>query len=265
MSNTVLLIHGAWLNSRSWDAVKARYEAKGFTVVAPDWPYDDRSPEELRDEPDEKLAGLGIAEILDHYQRIIGQCPEEPILIGHSAGGVFVQHLLDRGLGVAGVAVDPAPTPGVALGPHAIVSALPVFLDPLSFRKVKHMSRRFFRNRFAQLVPGTQADAIYDRYIVPTPGKVYWDGVINKIKIDWANPQRPPLLLIGGSKDLIADAAMTKAIFNKQSRAPSVTELKIYDGRSHWTCLDPGWEEVADYALDWAERHAVAGTQSAAA
>src|SRR5258705_195842 len=42
MSNTVLLIHGAWLNSRSWDAVKARYEAKGFTVVAPDWPYDDR-------------------------------------------------------------------------------------------------------------------------------------------------------------------------------------------------------------------------------
>ena len=67
MSNTVLLIHGAWLNSRSWDAVKARYEAKGFTVVAPDWPYDDRSPEELRAEPDEKLAGLGIAEILDHY------------------------------------------------------------------------------------------------------------------------------------------------------------------------------------------------------
>src|SRR5688572_30244825 len=79
MSNTVLLIHGAWLNSRSWDAVKARYEARGFTVVAPDWPYDDRSPAELREMPDGKLAGLGIAEILDHYHRIIGQCPEEPI------------------------------------------------------------------------------------------------------------------------------------------------------------------------------------------
>ena len=87
MSNTILLIHGAWLNSRSWDAVKARYEAKGFTVVAPDWPYDDRSPEELRTEPDEKLAGLGVADILDHYDRIIGQCPEEPILIGHSSPG----------------------------------------------------------------------------------------------------------------------------------------------------------------------------------
>src|ERR671913_653572 len=147
MSNTVLLIHGAWLNSRSWDAVKARYEARGFTVVAPDWPYDDRSPEELREMPDEKLAGLGIGEILDHYDRIIRELPEEPILIGHSAGGVFVQHLLDRGLGVAGVAINPAPTPGIPLGPHAIVSALPVLLDPLSWRKAKAMSRKFFRNR----------------------------------------------------------------------------------------------------------------------
>ncbi|NJC06698.1 pimeloyl-ACP methyl ester carboxylesterase [Sphingomonas kaistensis] len=193
MSNTILLIHGAWLNSRSWEAVKARYEGRGFTVVAPDWPYDDRSPEELRDIPDDKLATLGIAEILDHYARIIGDCPQEPILIGHSAGGVFVQHLLDRGLGVAGVAIDPAPTPGVGLGPHAIVSALPVFFDWGSWKKAETMSRHFFRTRFAQLIPEGEADALYDRYIVPTPGKVYWDGIVHKTPIDWTNPQPRPV------------------------------------------------------------------------
>ena len=256
MSNTVMLVHGAWLNSSSWDAVKARYEARGFTVVAPDWPYDDRSPEELRDMPDEKLASLGIAEILDHYGHIIGECPEEPILIGHSAGGVFVQHLLDRGLGVAGVAIDPAPTPGVRLGPHAIVSALPVFFDWGSWKKAETMSRSYFRKRFAQLVPGDQANALYDRYIVPTPGKVYWDGIVHKTPIQWDNPERAPLLLIGGELDLIADASMTQAIYEKQKQAPSLTEIKIFPGRSHWTLLDPGWEDVADFALDWAVHNA---------
>ena len=255
MTKTIVLIHGAWLNSKSWEGFKARYEAKGFTVVAPDWPYDDRDPAELRAAPRPELARTGQRDILARFEQIIRALPEEPILIGHSAGGVFVQHLLDRGLGVAGVAIDPAPTPGVPLGPHAIVSALPIFLDPLSWRKTKHMSRRFFRNRFAQTAAKDQADALYDRYIVPTAGRVYWDGIVNRIRIDWANPQRAPLLLIGGEEDLIADAGMTRKIFHNQRQAPSLTGLHIFPGRSHWTCIDSGWEEVADLALDWAVRH----------
>jgi hypothetical protein len=49
---------------------------------------------------------------------------------------------------------------------------------------------------------------------------------------------------------------MTQAIYEKQKQAPSRTDLKIFPGRSHWTLLDPGWEEVADYALDWAVANA---------
>jgi pimeloyl-ACP methyl ester carboxylesterase len=256
MSKTIVLVHGAWLNSLSWEGFKARYEAQGYTVIAPDWPYDDRPPAELRSDPAPELARLGQRQIIAHFEGIIRALPEEPILIGHSLGGVFVQHLLDRGLGIAGVAIDPAPTPGVLLRPHAIFSALPVFIDPLSWRRAKTMSRTFFRTRFAQTAPKNQADALYDRYIVPTPGKVYWDGVVNTIKIRWDNPDRAPLLLIGGEVDLIADASMTEAIYRQQKKAPSKTELKIFPGRSHWTGIDAGWEDVADFALDWAVRNA---------
>ena len=263
MSKTIMLIHGAWLNSASWSGFKARYEAMGYSVIAPDWPYDDRSPAELRASPRPELAVTGQRDIVAHYERLIRSLPEEPILIGHSLGGVFVQHLLDRGLGVAGVAINPAPTPGVPLGPHAIVSALPVFRDLLSWRKTKSMSRAFFRNRFAQTAPKAKADLLYDRFIVPTPGRVYWNGVINPMKIDWTNPDRAPLLLIGGELDLIADASMTRRIFAKQNRAPSKTELRIFEGRSHWTCMDTGWEAVADAALEWATLHARAPRISA--
>lgn len=257
MTKTIMLIHGAWLNARSWENWKAYYEAKGYAVVTPNWPYDERSPAELRTNPHPELKKVGFLRILDHLEREVRALPEAPILMGHSAGGVFVQSLLDRGLGAVGVAIDPAPTTGVALGPHAIVSAFPVLGSLGSWGRVMHMSRKFFATRFAQTIPAGQSDALYDRYIVPTPGKLYWDGVVTKTgKLTWNNPKRAPLLLIGGGKDLIADASMTRAIFEHQRRAPSKTALHIFEDRSHWTCMDPGWESVADYALDWAVTNA---------
>lgn len=260
MTKTILLIHGAWLNGHSWKGFKDRYETRGYKVVAPSWPYDERSPAELRAKPAKELKNLSQKQIIDSYEHVIRGLDEPPILIGHSLGGVIVQHLLDRGLGAAGVAIDPAPTPGVPLGPQAIASALPVLGDPFSGGKVMRMSRKFFRTRFAQTLPADKVDEQYDRYIVPTPGKVYWNGVIGALPINWKNPQRAPLLLIAGGVDLIADASMTKAIYNKQKRAPTLTEFKLYPDRSHWTCLDAGWEEVADFSLDWAARNVRDGT-----
>ncbi len=239
MSKTIMLIHGAWLNAHAWEGFKARYEARGYTVIASSWPLDDRSPAELRASPNPALAKVGINELINHYDRLIRALGEPPILIGHSFGGTVTQHLLDRGLGAAGVAIDPAPTSGVLVGWQTIKSTFPVFFSWGSWRRVMTMSRKFFGTRFAQTVPPAQADAMYDRYIVPTAGKIYWDGLVSAAgKIRWAQ------------------AKMTKAMFEKQKQAPSNTELKIYPNRSHWTCIQPGWEEVADFALDWAAKNA---------
>ena len=127
MSKTVVLIHGAWLNAKSWEGFKARYEGQGYTVVAPDWPYDDRDPAALRADPDPRLKTLGQRQILDHYEAIIRGLPEEPILIGHSLGGVFVQHLLDLRLGVAsGISCPLHRTPirvAIAKVPKAAIGA----------------------------------------------------------------------------------------------------------------------------------------------
>ena len=38
--------------------------------------------------------------------------------------------------------------------------------------------------------------------------------------------------------------------------SPALTEYHEFAGRDHWTCGAPGWEEVADHALDWALTHA---------
>jgi CBS domain-containing protein len=43
----------------------------------------------------------------------------------------------------------------------------------------------------------------------------------------------------------------------------TVTEVKEFPGRAHLMPAQAGWEEVADYALDWAVRHAAADARRA--
>ena len=60
----------------------------------------------------------GSGEIVDHYERFVLALDEPPILIGHGIGGLVVQALLDRGLGICGVAVASAPIRGIWTLPY---------------------------------------------------------------------------------------------------------------------------------------------------
>ncbi|MGW7079889.1 hypothetical protein [Streptomyces sp. NPDC054866] len=41
----------------------------------------------------------------------------------------------------------------------------------------------------------------------------------------------------------------------KHYKSNTLTEIVEYPGRSHLMPAQDGWEEVADYALDWALSH----------
>ena len=110
----IMFVHGAWLSARSWENFSEFFKAHGFDVSAPEWPRKDGDVEELRESADE-IKGLGLTEVVDHYEEQIQNLDEDPILIGHSFGGLIVELLLDRGLGQAGVAMSPAPPKGITL------------------------------------------------------------------------------------------------------------------------------------------------------
>jgi hypothetical protein len=42
----------------------------------------------------------------------------------------------------------------------------------------------------------------------------------------------------------------------KHYKSNTITEVKEFQGRSHLMPAEKSWEEVADYALVWAEGHA---------
>lgn len=255
MSRTVMMIHGAWLTPASFDRFRERYEARGFACLAPPWPYMDRPIDQLRKDPDPRLARVTIGEIVDHYAAIVNTLPEPPILMGHSFGGLFVQLLLDRGLGAAGVAIDPGTPRGVLPGMDTMLSSMPVLLAWNGWNRVLTMQFETFASRFAQRLSPAEMRAAYDQYIVPAPGRLYWQAAAGMGNaLNYANPSRPPLLLIAGDEDRTIQPSMVDAAYRKHRKSPSLTEIEHFPGRTHWILNEPGWEEVADRAIEWATR-----------
>jgi hypothetical protein len=46
--------------------------------------------------------------------------------------------------------------------------------------------------------------------------------------------------------------AVTRREFKLEGKSKAMTGFKEFAGRSHYIVGQPGWEEVADFALDWA-------------
>ena len=128
--DTIVLIHGFWVTPRSWEHWITHYEAKGFKVLAPAYPGFEVEVEALNADPT-PIEALTVPEIIEHLESVVGGLDSPPILIGHSAGGVFTQILLDHGFGAAGVAINSAPTEGVKRVPLSQVKAtFPVLKNP---------------------------------------------------------------------------------------------------------------------------------------
>src|SRR5438094_5849924 len=131
-AETIVLIHGMWMTPLSWEHWVNHYTDRGHRVLAPAWPGLDKEPEELRRNPS-PLRGIDITGVVDHYDKIIRGLDRPPIIIGHSFGGIFTQLLLDRGLGVAGVAIGTGAPKGVVLLPASTLRAgLPALKNPFN-------------------------------------------------------------------------------------------------------------------------------------
>ncbi len=258
MTKTVLFIHGAWVGPACWDPFRSRFETAGYACIAPPWPYEDRPIAELRASPEPGLARLGIREIVDPYASVAAALPEPPVLVGHSFGGLFVQMLLDRGVGAAGVAIDPAPPRGVLPTPQAFRASFPVLRAWRGWRRVLTVSFESFRWGFLHDLPEDEQRPVYDAQTIPTPGRIFFQAgfaMFNRATaVDFGNGRRPPLLITAGERDRTVPAKMNRSNVKKYRRSTAVTDFHEFPDRSHWLIAEPGWEAVADFAIEWLDR-----------
>jgi pimeloyl-ACP methyl ester carboxylesterase len=70
------------------------------------------------------------------------------------------------------------------------------------------------------------------------------------MKVDFTRKGRAPLLFIAGGKDQIMPAKLNR--WNFEHYKSGLVAFHEFPERDHFTCGAPGWQKVADFAIDWA-------------
>jgi hypothetical protein len=170
------------------------------------------------------------------------------------------------------VAISPAQPKGVLTLPPAQARVASVALrNPANRHKAQMLTEKQFHYGFTNTLSQAESKPIYDRYAVPGPGRVLFQaGLANfnpnaASKINFKNDDRAPLMIMANGKDHTVPAASARATFKLQSKSKATTVLREYPDRPHLTAGVEGWEEIADYALDWTTHHLAPAKQAGVA
>ena len=256
MPTTVVFIHGLWLHADSWKPWVELFRSAGYDAIAPGWPGESSTVAESNAHP-ERLANVGINEVVEHYAKIIRTLPAKPIVIGHSFGGLVAQKLLGMGLASAAVALDPAQIRGVLPLPLAqLQSAFPVLGNPFNYRRAVPQTPKQFQGGFANAVSEKESNELHAKYHIPAPGRPLFEAAFANFNPRTAakvniKAQRGPLLITGGGKDRTVPESVSRAAFRLYRKAPTVTDYKVFPDRGHSLVVDSGWKEVANASLSW--------------
>jgi pimeloyl-ACP methyl ester carboxylesterase len=244
---TVVMTHGAFCGGWAFDLFRAPFEARGWTVLAPDLPGHGAAG---------GVAGLSMRDYAGALERLCAGLPERPVLLGHSLGGLVSQlaarQVRPRALvmlapsapwGVAGASIEEAATAfGVA------------FADPFWSGAVTP-DRGLMRSHSLDRTPKPLRDEILAR-LAPESGRA-----IREVLNWWLDPLMTtsvgigalpcPSLAMVGERDVVHSPATVR-----QTAARVGAACYVLPGMSHWLIGEEGWERVADQVLGWLETEA---------
>ncbi|NVO21320.1 MAG: alpha/beta hydrolase [Bacteroidetes bacterium] len=249
-SKTVVFLHGLFMNPKSWTKWVQYFQNKGYKCYTPAYPFHEGQPAELRQNIDPELGKLTLGDVIEKLEDFIGTLPDKPILIGHSMGGLAVQKLIELGLGVAGICLNPAPPKGVLSFKYSFLKANFPTINPLKGNTVCLPTPEWFHYAFCNTMSIEETLIEYAEFVVPESRNIPRSSTGQDGTLDFSKPHAP-LLIIAGEKDHIIPKSLNRRNAYSYTDRESVTDFKVFPGRTHYICGQKGWEEVADYIFGW--------------
>ena len=249
---TILFVHGAYCGAWIWaETFLPYFSSQGWDCFAVSLRGHGGS--------EGSLTWSTLADYVDDVEAAVGRVGEPVVLIGHSMGGLVVQHYLARAGKIAGVRaavmLAAVPPSGVASSAMHMSMMAPDLLWQLGLLQTlgpEAVSPRVIHRAF--LSKDAPLEAVQG--LLPKLQKES-----NRVATDLLAPpqptpppldQRPPILVMGGD----ADAFLPVSAFRETATFWNA-ELKILQGAPHGIMIDAvWWQPAADTILEWLEAKA---------
>jgi pimeloyl-ACP methyl ester carboxylesterase len=248
MADTVVMIHGMWGSGAYWGNYRGFFESRGYRVVTPTLRHHGGRFE------DPPPPGLGTTSVLDYaadLEQELRALGGQPILIGHSMGGLLVQILASRGLCKAAVLLTPASPRGILALTLSVIRSFWSILPRWGFWRNPHR-QTFGEAEYSMLhlLPPEERRRIYQTFCFESGRAAaeigFWPFDLTRATAVDARKVTCPMLVIAGAEDRITPAAVVRQVARKYR-----ADYRELPKHAHWVVGEPGWEEICGSIDTW--------------
>lgn len=234
----ILFLHGMWEAAWIWEEWLSFFARRGWRGRAVS----------LRGHGNSKpVPDLGKVRFAEYLEDALGAARElgNPVLVGHSMGGLLVQKMAEILDPPAAVAVTPAAPRGfLAIRTWTIAKTSLLHLDEILLGKPFSLTFEEMARLVLNRLPPDDQRNVFAR-LQPESGRQTFDIAVVGVPVDAAKV-RSPLLVIGADGDRITPTRLVRKVAAKYD-----AEYREYAEHAHMVVWESGWERVAEETADW--------------
>ena len=239
----ILFVHGMFAGAWMFAALQRWFAERGFGSHA----INLRG--HLGSRPVADLGRVSVNDYVDdalHLARALAQ----PIVVGHSMGGLLTQKVAEAGAARAAIIVSSAPPRGIVVTSPSLIIRQLKHLMPILLSRPITPSRDDADALIFNRVPGAERAALFAQ-LVPESGRAGRELSLSGVGVD-ERKVRCPVLSIAAGDDCFVPPYVARALARKYGG-----DYLEFSGRGHFMLGEPGWEAVATGMEEWIGRRVV--------
>jgi pimeloyl-ACP methyl ester carboxylesterase len=250
VTETIFMIHGMWGGPHYWGHYKSFFEKEGYRCVTTTLRFHEMDP---RGAPDPRLGTTSLLDYAEDLQQEIAALGANPIVMGHSMGGLLAQILASRGLGKALVLLTPASPAGIlALTPSVVKSFWSVQTTWGFWRTPMRQTFGEAAYSMLHLLTPDEQRAAFAKFVYESGRAAceigYWFFDSKRASRVDESKVACPVLVVAGAEDRITPASVVRKVARKYQ---AVATHREFANHAHWVVGEPGWEDIAGYIAGW--------------